>query len=237
MTDAGSGSITCSRRWPGASWRPGTPTGSPELHERAAQWHRTNGHIDEAITHLRAAGLRREAAELVQANWLTFVDAGRAPTVLAWLQSLGRNPDGFDPAEAVTAAWMAALFGDEAGLARHVQSLEGYADYGPLPDGSRSVESALSVIEGMFGYGGPLAMRRAESASRGAGDRRSLAVLRDRSSGAGSRRVRHRRAQPGDGAAGHGRLSARRRRPSCKVLGLSVQSLAEGELGRHRTQP
>ena len=46
--------------------------------------------------------------------------------MLAWLQSLGRNPDGFDPAEAVTAAWMAALFGDEAGLARHVQSLEEY---------------------------------------------------------------------------------------------------------------
>ena len=63
--------------------------------------------------------------------------------MLAWLQSLGRNPDGFDPAEAVTAAWMAALFGDEAGLARHVQSLEGFADYGPLPDGSHSVESAL----------------------------------------------------------------------------------------------
>src|SRR3954451_20679927 len=66
----------------------------PILHERAAQWFRANGHIDEAITHLRAAGLRGQAAELVETHWLTFVDAGRAPTVLAWLQSLGRNHEG-----------------------------------------------------------------------------------------------------------------------------------------------
>ena len=56
---------------------------------------------------------------------------------------------------------MAALFGDEAGLAGHVQSLEGWADHGPLPDGSRSVESALALIRGLFGYGGPIDMRAA----------------------------------------------------------------------------
>ena len=68
-----------------------------QLHERAAQWHSTNGDIAEAISHLRAAGRRGEAARLIQANWLTFVDAGRAPTVASWLQSLGRNPTGRRP--------------------------------------------------------------------------------------------------------------------------------------------
>jgi LuxR family maltose regulon positive regulatory protein len=203
----------------------------PQLHQRAAQWHEANGHIDEAITHLRAAGLRHEAAELVQANWLTFVDAGRAPTVLAWLQSLGRNPDGFDPAEAVTAAWMAALFGDEAGLARHVQSLEGYADYGPLPDGSRSVESALCVIAGMFGYGGPLAMRRASQ--------RAVELETD----ALSPFFAMAHLGLGHSAFITGELNLATELLSIgnlceaapailKVLGLSVQSLAEGELGR-----
>ncbi len=133
----------------------------PHLHERAAQWHRTNGDIAEAISHLRAAGRRGEAAKLIQANWLTFVDAGRAPTVLSWLQSLGKPPDHADPAEEVTAAWMAALFGDEAGLAGHMQSLDGLGEHGPLPDGSRSVESALALIRGLFGYGGPIDMRAA----------------------------------------------------------------------------
>ena len=132
----------------------------PQLHQRAAQWYQANGHVDEAITHLRAAGLRHETAELIQANWLTFVDAGRAPTVLSWLQSLGRNPDGFDPAEAVTAAWMAAMFGDEAGLARHLQSLEGYADYGPLPDGS-----ALGRV-GAGSHRGAVRLRRTSGDAR-----------------------------------------------------------------------
>ena len=203
-----------------------------QLHERAAQWHRTNGDIAEAISHLRAAGRRGEAAELIQANWLTFVDAGRAPTVLV-VAAVPREgtPTGVDPAEEVTAAWMAALFGDEAGLARHVQSLEGYADHGPLPDGARSVESAVSLIHGLFGYGGPVDDARGGDAGRGAGDGRSFAVLRHRPREPGSCGVRRRRAEPGDGDPRRAVLSEAA--PAIiKVLGLSVQSLAEGELGR-----
>ena len=135
------------------------PERLPDLHRRAASWYREHGHVAEALTHLRAAGLRAETATLIQANWLQFVDAGRAPTVLSWLQSLGRNPDGVDPVEETAAAWMAAIFGDEAGLARHFQQLEPFAGHGPLPDGSRSVESAVALIGGLFGYGGPLAIR------------------------------------------------------------------------------
>jgi LuxR family maltose regulon positive regulatory protein len=33
-------------------------------------------------------------------------------------------------------------------------------DHGPLPDGSRSVESAAAMIRGLFGYGGPVEMMR-----------------------------------------------------------------------------
>ena len=36
------------------------------------------------------------------------------------------------------------------------QLLAEVGDYGPLPDGSRSVESAVAMIRGLFGYGGPL---------------------------------------------------------------------------------
>ena len=175
---------------------------------------------------------RGEAARLIQANWLTFVDAGRAPTVASWLQSLGRNPTGPDPDEEVTAAWMAALFGDVAGLARHVQSLEGYADHGPLPDGSRSVESAVSLIHGLFGYGGPV------DDARGGGDEPWS-----------SRRTDSRRSTPSRNVSlGHAAYVAgelnlatetlakgvlSEAAPAIiRVFGLSVQSLAEDELGR-----
>jgi LuxR family maltose regulon positive regulatory protein len=202
-----------------------------QLHERAAQWHSTNGDIAEAITHLRAAGRRGEAARLIQANWLTFVDAGRAPTVQSWLQALGRNPAGPDPDEEVTAAWMAALFGDVPGLARHVQSLEGYADHGPLPDGSRSVESAVSLIHGLFGYGGPVKMRAAAT--------RAVELETDALSpffAIANVSLGHAAYVAGElnlatETLAKGVLSEAA--PAIiKVLGLSIQSLAEGELGR-----
>ena len=35
-----------------------------------------------------------------------------------------------------------------------------FEELGPLPDGSRSVESAIAMIHGLFGYDGPVAMTR-----------------------------------------------------------------------------
>ena len=53
---------------------------------------------------------------------------------------------------------MAALSGDEEALTAHLAALEEFRDFGPLPDGSRSVESAIAMIQGLFGYGGPVEM-------------------------------------------------------------------------------
>ena len=126
------------------------------LHTRAAEWFESRGHADEAVQHLLAAGNTEDAAHLVQASWLTYVDAGRGATVLGWLESLGPPSVSTSPAALVTAAWMAALVGNEAVLADHFAALAELGDYGPLPDGSRSVESAVALIGGLFGYGGPV---------------------------------------------------------------------------------
>ncbi len=134
------------------------PERVPVLHARAARWFRDHGHVDEAVTHSLASGSKREAALLVQANWLTYVDNGRAATVLAWLDALGASSIANDPAARVTAAWMAAISGDRAALKEHLAALEEFQDVGPLPDGTRSVESAISMIRGVFGYGGPVEM-------------------------------------------------------------------------------
>ena len=44
------------------------------LHDRAATWFREHGYIDEAIKHLLEAGNTGDAALLVQANWMNYVD-------------------------------------------------------------------------------------------------------------------------------------------------------------------
>lgn len=130
------------------------------LHTRAADWFGARGSVDEAIRHSIAGGDTESAALLVQAHWLQFVDAGRAATVQGWLQAIGPPTEATDPAASVTTAWMAALIGDEATLAARSAALQAFHGHGPLPDGSRSVESALAMIQGLFGYGGPVEMMR-----------------------------------------------------------------------------
>ena len=56
---------------------------------------------------------------------------------------------------------MAGLAGDEQAMGRHLRALERLDDYGPLPDGSRSVESATSQMRAILGFGGPVDMMAA----------------------------------------------------------------------------
>jgi len=140
------------------------PDRIPELHARAAQWFRDHDHIEDAVHHFLAGGDTAGASALVQMHWMSYVDAGRAATVRGWLDALGTTPTAADPASAVTAAWVAALFGDTENLTHLLMELDEVRDYGPLPDGARSVESAIAMIKGLFGYGGPTEM--AHSARR-----------------------------------------------------------------------
>ena len=128
------------------------------LHARAGEWLREHGHVDEAVKHLLASGRTGDAAEIVQANWLRYFNAGRAATVLGWVRALGATSVAGDPAAAVTAAWMAGMSGDEAGLALRLEALHAFRDHGPLPDGTRSVDSAIAMMHGVFGFGGPVEM-------------------------------------------------------------------------------
>lgn len=134
------------------------PDAVPALHSAAARWFRDHGHVDEAVKHSLASGITTEAALLVQANWLRYVTAGRTMTVLGWLTALGPASIAKDPAARVTAAWLAAMSGDAAALAEHLAALEEFKEVGPLPDGTRSVSSAIAMIQGVFGYDGPVEM-------------------------------------------------------------------------------
>jgi LuxR family transcriptional regulator, maltose regulon positive regulatory protein len=137
------------------------PARVTRLHARAADWFGAHGFVDEAVGHAIAAGSSGRASRLVQANWIRYVDAGRAATVDGWLRALRAPELEAEPAALVTAAWMAVVRGDEASLNGLLLALDEIEDEGPLPDGTHSVESAVALINGMGGYGGPLDMARA----------------------------------------------------------------------------
>ena len=134
------------------------PARLPELHQRAADWLSENGYVDESVQHALSAGAADQAATLVQANWLRYFDAGLATTVRGWLHALEASTADQSPATTVTAAWMAALSGDREQLRQRLAELGSTQDGGPLPDGTKSAESAAALIRGLFGFGGPLDM-------------------------------------------------------------------------------
>jgi LuxR family transcriptional regulator, maltose regulon positive regulatory protein len=201
------------------------------LHSRAARWFRENGHVDEAVMHSLASGSTRDAALLVQANWLSYVGSGRTATVLGWLDALGTTVAA-DPAARVPAAWMAALTGDQKALDDHLLALEEFKHLGPLPDGARSIESAISLIQGLFGYGGPTEMRR--------GGQRALELETDGRSpfySMAHQAAGHAAYVDGDLALAGALLAKASHNDAApaiiRVLALSCWSMAEDERGHH----
>ena len=203
------------------------------LHARAAAWFRDNGHLDEAVAHLLACGDTGQVALLVQANWMKYVDAGRTATVLGWFDMLDDKAIAVDPATAVTATWMAGMCGDEAGLAANVTALQEFRDYGPLPDGTRSVESAIAMIEGLFGYGGPVEMALAA--------RRSVELETDAHSpqfAIANLALGHATYVTGELGLSSSALAKATDSAAApvmtRVLALSCHALVEAERGKHR---
>ena len=200
------------------------------LHTRAAEWFGARGNVDEAVRHSIAAGDTAAAALLVQTHWLQFLDAGRIATVLGWLEAIGPPTEATGPAASVTAAWMAALIGDEASLTDRLSAMAAFRDHGPLPDGSRSVESATAMIQGLFGYGGPVEMMR--------GAERAAALETDRHSpfyALAQATLGHAAYVAGDLGRALAPLANARHNDRTPViiraLGLATESLVEDELG------
>src|SRR4029450_99249 len=98
--------------------------------------------VTEAIDHIVAAGDFDRAGEIIAAHWIAHLNAGRIATVKAWLKLIGDERISSHPAIAITAAWVAGSTG-ERGAARHgLAAAERVGHNGPLPDGTRSLESA-----------------------------------------------------------------------------------------------
>ena len=116
------------------------------LHRRAYEWHLREGLVAEAITHAIAAGDHSQAAELIAASWLNFVNRGELATVEAWTRALPPKLAESDPRLCVARAWMLLVLGRPGEVEAEVRAAERGTLPGPLADGSSSVASSAALV-------------------------------------------------------------------------------------------
>ncbi len=84
----------------------------PELHRRAAAWHKAEGTVDETIAHATAAGDFAEAAQVIAENWRWFViELGQGETATRWLDRLPREAVLEDARLCFVRGWVALISG------------------------------------------------------------------------------------------------------------------------------
>jgi LuxR family maltose regulon positive regulatory protein len=127
------------------------PGEESRVHRCAAEWYEEQGQPEKAIGHRLAGGDTVAAARLINRHAPDFVAAGRFQTVRRWLDALGQDGLVSYPPLAITAAWTLALIGDGPGAQKCLHSAERGSFDGPLPDGSSSLTSAITVLRASLG--------------------------------------------------------------------------------------
>jgi LuxR family maltose regulon positive regulatory protein len=126
------------------------PGEETEVHRRAAGWYERRS-PEKAIAHALAGRDTLTAARLMNQHARAFVAAGRLRTVRGWLDALEDGGLVDYPPLAVTAAWTLALSGDALGAQRCLRAAERGTFRGPLPDGSISLASAVTLLRATMG--------------------------------------------------------------------------------------
>ena len=138
----------------------------PALYKRAGDWFEQAGLVETAINYALTAGEYARAGQLVARYWFDYAVSGQKITLDRWLKALPENLVSGDAALALVKAWNSALQGQREECERLLALAESISYEGKLPDGSASVEAAVALIRGLFGYGGIrnmlAAARRAE---------------------------------------------------------------------------
>jgi LuxR family maltose regulon positive regulatory protein len=137
------------------------------LRKRAGVWLEGAGFFEAAIRQAIVATDYERVGLLIARHWHGYVFAGQTATVQRWLQSLPEEMIAHDAPLALVEAWICALGGRREESARFVALSESIPYEGPLPDGTASVESGVTILRATFGYGGvqsmaELALRAAE---------------------------------------------------------------------------
>jgi LuxR family maltose regulon positive regulatory protein len=143
----------------------------PTLRRRASVWLEGAGFFEGAIRLAIVATDYERVGLLIARHWYGYVSAGQAATVQRWLESLPEEMITHDAALALVQAWICALGGRREESARFLTLAESIPYEGPLPDGTSSMESGVTILRATFGYGGVRSMvetaRRAAELERG----------------------------------------------------------------------
>ena len=118
----------------------------PELHRRAAAWHRDNGSTSAAIGHATAAGDVRGASELITDHWYSYLQRGRIATVADWLDAIGDEAVSGDAGLCLTKAWIAVNTGQLLEVERWIDAAD------RARHGSVVVESGISALREIYHY-------------------------------------------------------------------------------------
>ncbi len=131
---------------------PGT---APALHRRAYAWHRDHGMTGEAIAHAIAAGAHAEAAELIEASWVSYASSCRYDTVLAWIGQLPAEMQSGDVRLLLVRAWLLSLSGKREEAGQVIVAAERLGEPGgeALPDGFSSAGASLTTLRACCPWG------------------------------------------------------------------------------------
>jgi LuxR family transcriptional regulator, maltose regulon positive regulatory protein len=125
------------------------------LHRRAYAWHRDHGVTAEAIQHALQARAYAEAAELIEATWVSYASGGRSASVLAWIRQFPDEIMSGNTPLLLVEGWILALLGKRQEAAHAIAAVGQAAEFsaGPLPDGFSSAEASLTSLRASFPWG------------------------------------------------------------------------------------
>ncbi len=122
------------------------PATATHLERRASQLLEARRDIDGAIRHAISANDTERVGDLIFKHAARFAFGGRAERLGQWLALLDPELGDTIPTIALAWLWYAVATGDVERLARGIETADRLSLDGPLPDGSPSVEVAVSVI-------------------------------------------------------------------------------------------
>ncbi len=128
------------------------PEGEQIQHRRAAEWFQASGYPDSAFDHAMAAGDMTLVAEVISRNLLGFLSTGRATTIRRWIESLALEHVNAIPWFAAAAATAYASSGETGRGSYWLNCAQrSVDDPGPVPDGRRSLQSAIAISRASLG--------------------------------------------------------------------------------------
>jgi len=128
------------------------PDAVPGLLRRAADWHLTAGHVEEAVRLLTAAGDRQTAGRLLLSAEDTFLERGAAATFVRLGEGLGEAAIREDPRLGVALAGSAALSGQFDRVPAFLDAVEAHLADALPHRGWRSIEAAVAFLRAVYDY-------------------------------------------------------------------------------------